>query len=706
MSGQVGAWVPARAVRWTAALDGCIEAERGRFVPWLSVAMIAGVLLYFMLRAEPPGWWALSGMLAAVALCALGWRSRLARAAGFVAVAVALGFGSAQWAAGRAPPTETLPTRAVVVRAVVRGVDVLPEGRRLVLQGATLDQADAPLRRTVRVRLRQNDITPVEPGDTVSIRALLRPPAPPAYPGGWDQQRDAWFGGLGGGGYALGAVTIVQHAPPDGWGARAQALREAVAARSMAALPGAAGAVSATLLTGLPQAIPEADRAAFRDSGLAHLLAVAGLHIGIVMGLFMVAVRRGLAAWPHAALHWPTKAIAACAALLAGAAYLVLTGGHVPILRSFAMASLVTLGIVVGRRALSMRGLALAAAALVLLSPEGVVGVSFQMSFAAVAALIAGYEAMRPVLARLHGPGWRRVAAHMAMLALTSLLAGTASAPYGAYHFGRVQLYYVLANMVAVPLTAFWTLPLGIAALILMPFGLEQVAFTPMGWGLEAILWVARWVASWPAATMAAPAMPGWGLAVFSIGLAWLCLWRTRVRLAGVVAILAGLLSPLVAPPPDILVSNDARLIAWHDPAGWALQMNSGASWFVRDAWREHLGVEVWRPLGPGCDAGVCRLGGALLLRDKATRPDCAGVQLLIAAEPARNVCPDAALLDRFTVWRDGAHAVWLAGDAPRILSDRADRGDRPWVPPPPTARRRTTLPVAPMDDGAALKED
>jgi competence protein ComEC len=684
-----------------------IDAERGRFVPWLSVSMVAGVLLYFLPAFEPPWWWPVVGVAAGMVVTLAGRRHRGLLAAGLLIVAAALGYGSALFATMQALPTDALPSTAVVLQATVRGVDAMPDGRRLVLQAVHLAPDAAPLRRIVRVRLKPGDDTPVAAGDRIELRALLRPPSGPAYPGGWDQQRDAWFSGLAGGGMALNPIRIIEHAPPEGLAPRIQALRDAIAARAMAALPGPTGAIAATLLSGTTRSIPDADRAAFRDSGLAHLLAVAGLHIGIVMGLFMVGTRLAFAAWPHAALHWPTKAVAAGVALAAGFGYLILTGAHVPILRSFTMAALVTLAVFTGRRALSMRGLALAAAALVLIAPQEVVGVSFQMSFAAVAALIAGYEALRPVLNRLRGPGWRRVAMHLATLLLTSLLAGTASAPYGAYHFGQFQIYYVVANMVAVPLTAFWVLPLGIVALALMPFGLDGLAFTPMGWGLDAILWVARCVASWPAATIASPTIPGWGLAVFSLGLAWLCLWRTRVRLAGVVVMAAGLLSPMIQPPPDVLISSDARLIAWRGPEGYALLAGPGASWFVRDAWRSRLGVGVWRPLDAGCDGDACRMGGALLLRTKDARPDCAGVQIVISPEPARGVCPDARLIDRFTVWRDGAHAVWIGGDATVVLSDRMDRGTRPWVPPPPTPRRRPSdLPVAPAEVLPTVTED
>ena len=697
------AWAPLRA-GWPSALRRWAERERGRFMPWLALAMVAGALQFFALHDDPAAWAGPAALLAAVLACVLSFRWPGLRGLTMLAAATALGFAAAQAGAARALPLEALPSRAVVLSAVVRGVDVLPEGRRLVLEQVRLAPDQPALQRLIRVRMKRGDTTLVAAGDRVQLRSVLRAPAPPAYVGAWDLQRDSYFAGIGGGGTALNPVVVLEHAAPSGWRSWVQGVRDAIGGRTLAALPGREGAVAATLLTGSALAIPTVDREAFRDSGLAHLLAVAGLHIGIVMGLVMLVTRLALAAWPHAALHWPTKAVAAVAALLAGATYLLLTGAHVPILRSFAMASLVTLGIVVGRRALSLRGLALGAGALVLLAPSEVVGVSFQMSFAAVLALISGYEALRPVLARLHGRGWRRVAAHGAGLVLTSLLAGTASAPYGAYHFGHVQLYFIAANVLAVPLTAFWVMPLGVLGLVLMPLGWERLAFVPMGWGIDGILWIAHGVASWPAATLAVPPMPGWGLAVFSLGLAWLCLWRTWPRLAGAPVMLFGLLSPLATPLPDLMVSPDARLIAVRDGGSYRVQARSGAGRFVRDAWQDHLAAGPLLPMTddapPGCDALTCRIGPVLLLRNATHAASCDGVALVVSAEPARGVCRGAGLLDRFSVWRDGAHAVWLNGDsAPTVVSDRMNRGSRPWVPGLPVARRvMPNLPVAPNE--------
>jgi competence protein ComEC len=696
-----------------------LAAERPRFVLWLPVLMGAGALSYFALRQEPPAWLGLALLLAGGLGAGLARGLPAMRAALGALAAFALGLAAAQFATWRAEPLLVLPSHAVMLTGVVRGVDPLPEGRRLVLEAVRLNDAAPPLGRLVRVRLRAGDPIVVGTGDTVRLRALLRLPSSPAYPGGWDQQRDAFYAGLGGSGFALGPAERLVAGDPAGLARRMQLLREIVGRRFISGIPGPAGTIAATLFTGMAGAIPEPDHAAFRDSGLAHLLAVAGLHIGIVMGWTMFLTRALLALSEHAALRWPVKQLAALAALAAGGFYLVLTGMHVPIVRSFAMAVLYTLAVLLGRRAISLRGLALAATVLIVLAPQEVPGVSFQMSFAAVLTLIAGYEALRPGLAVLRGEdGWRgRVWLHLAMLALTSLLAGTASAPFAAYHFGRVQVYFVLANMLAVPLAAFWVMPLGLVALALMPFGVERVALLPMGWGLEAMLWVARTTSSWPEAVLAVPHAPAWGLVLVGLGIAWLGLWRSRMRLGGIVLLAAGLASPALVRPADLLISADARLIALRTGAGVFMEQAPGASRFVRDDWTDYwaAGPPQAMPKTGGaaggavaCDESACLLrpnpgaAVALLARGEVSVEACRQAAVMVAAEAARGRCPQPwpALVDRFTVWRSGAVAIWLEPGGARIVSDRGFRGARPWVAPLPKRRAGPPpgLPVAPSE--------
>ena len=683
--------------------------------------MAGGVLAYYALRFEPPVW---TGSATALPVFAVYWIVPRCRPICALVVATALGFAAAQFATARAPPLEAgLPSHATSVFGTVRMAESLPEGRRITLEAARLDDAAAPLRRLVRVRLRKTDTTPLVTGDTARVRAVIRPPAPPSYPGGWDLQRDAFYAGLGASGYALGPAERLTKATPSGFTRVIQALRETIARRVAAVVPGAAGAVCVTLLTGGQTSIPEAEHQAFRDSGLAHLLAVAGLHIGIVMGFAMGLARLGFACSERASLFWRTKTLAALIALAAGGFYMLLTGMHVPIIRSFAMACLFTLGVVTGRRVVSLRGLGLAGVVLMLTEPQEIPGVSFQMSFSAVLALIAGYEALRPWLRSLHGKSWqRRLGSHVVALALTSALAGTASAPYGAYHFGHVQLYFIVANMVAVPMTALLTMPAGLIALALMPLGLEWLALIPMGWGARATVWVATTTSSWPAATLSVPHMSVWGLGVFSLGLAWMGIWRGRLRLFAVLPMAVGLLSPVFERTPDVLVSADARLIGVRVGDDVFMQQIQGGSAFVRDAWLQLWAASAAKPMplqGEASGGAVACVHDACLLRARPgakaallvrgpSKPDrCADTSVIVSAEPARGLCakPWPRLVDRFTVWREGPAAIWLTPDGAVVLTDRAARGERPWVPPPPVAKapKAPSLPPAALDLGASV---
>jgi competence protein ComEC len=295
----------------------------------------------------------------------------------------------------------------------------------------------------------------------------------------------------------------------------------------------------------------------------------------------------------------------------------------------------------------------------------------------------------------------------------TSILAGLATMPFALHHFGRVQLYGVVANAVAVPVTSLLVMPAALAAVLLMPFGLEGLALAPMGWGVEAILGVARLVAAWPGASLAVQPIPAWGLGICAMGLLWLCLWRTGWRLAGVPLLAIGLLSGMADRPPDLLVSGDGRLIALRAGDGLFLQRQSGAPSFVREVWHRMHGegsIEALPRDGMAahgalrCWAGACALrpdpagAEAVLLRGEAPEAACASAAVVVSAEPVRGACL-AQVVDRFAVWRDGPHAIWLERDGARVVSDRAWRGDRPWVPPVPSPRGlASAAPLAAVD--------
>jgi competence protein ComEC len=666
-----------------------IEAEQGRFALLLPVAMGAAILVYFGLKAEPPLWLGLSLTAASLLATITGWRFPPSRFAGAIALSAALGFAAAQWRTASLPPLLDVPYGSVAITGTAASIDDLPTGRRLTIAPAQLN-AGPPLARAIRVKLNAHDDTIIAPGDQISLRAILFKPERPAYPGAWDTTRDNFFAGLGASGFELGTLSVTAAAHPQGFSVRLRGLREAIAGTINATLAPDAASVAVTLLTGLQNQMAPDERQQFIAAGLAHLLAVAGLHVGIVMGLFYAASRYLLTRHERTALRLPVKPIAALIALGSGCVYALLTGAHLPILRSLAMASLVTAGVIAGRRAISLRGLALAAMLILLATPEAIIGVSFQMSFSAVLALISGYAAARTCLGRLneHRSPAARTCAHLVQLFLTSLLAGGASMPFAAYQFAQIQPYWILANLLAVPLTALWVMPAGVLAFFLMPLHLAALALIPMGWGIGIILWLTRLIAAWPEAMLRVAPLPAQSILLYAGGLAWLCIWRTRLRLAGIAPILLALVVYAGGRPPDVLVSADARLLAVRSSEGGILLYRAPkASAYTLGQWQSLWPGQILAPLDPGvCAGNGCALtASASVLLDAAAA--CPTAPVILSPIPLRGACDglNTLVIDRLTAYRQGAVAVWLDARKPYVRTDRAVQGTRPWVPPWPT---------------------
>jgi len=683
-------------------------AERERWPLWLPVGVGIGVALYFALAREPAIWVGPAGLGAAAALAVLG-RRRVA----LLLPALAAGSLAAGLAAGQirtyvlATPMLTREIGPVRVEGRAVAVEALPGARRVILEQVAIEglAPDATPRR-VRIRL-AGRLPPIDPGQWMSARATLAPPSPPSAPGTYDFQRHAFFEGIGAVGFAFGAATVAT--PPAGTpepsavAVRLAGLRQSMTARILERLPGAAGAIAAALVTGDQGAIPKEAVQAMRDSGIIHLLSISGLHMAFVAGILFFGVRAVLALIPPLALAQPIKKWAAAAALVGTLFYLFLSGAPVPAQRSFIMAALILLAVILDRSAISMRLIAWAATAVLLLRPETLTGPSFQMSFAAVVALIAAYEAARDWRTeRRAAAGWpRRAVQGAGELALTSLIATLATAPYVVFHFNRLAEYGVAANMLAVPLTGFWIMPWAVVASIAMPFGLDGAAWAPMGWGIEGLLAIARTVAAWPGAAVLVPAMPLAGLATLTLGGLWLCLWQRRWRYFGLVGIAAGLATMAFAVPPDLLVSDDGKLIALRDASGRLLLSSGRAARFDSELWLRRAAQDeriVWPRDAPSADGALAcdelgclyRRAGRIvaLVRDPAALDeDCAIADLVVSLEPVRGPCAAPRVVDRFDLWRYGGHAVWLTEREIRVVSVGEPRGRRPWVVRPEPAQ-------------------
>jgi len=675
---------------------------------WIPVFLGLGSVWYLALAAEPPAWIAPLGAVAG-GLVAARWRKNLAVLAPALAVtAVSLGFAMADWRTARvAAPVIKSPLKFAEIEGVLLGATRRADGStRIVIAPWHISRLEAdvtPARVRINVRTQMDDVMP---GDTIAVAAGLMPPPGPVAPGAFDFSRQVYFKRIGAVGYALGPVRRLDQMP-DGAAVCLRfcvsRLRAALTQRIMSSLPPPQGAVAAALMTGDRGSIPEPVLQNLRDAGLAHLLAISGLHMALFAGALFWAVRAGLALVPGLALQAPVKKWAAGAALAGAFGYLLVSGASVATQRAFVMFALIFIAVMTDRPAITLRNVALAAVIVLLLTPEAVLEASFQMSFSAAAALVAFYETARPWVTHMSQAaverGWMaRAGLYIGGIALTSIVASLATAPFAAIHFNRVVDFGLVANLAALPLIGFVVMPAALTAFIAMPVGLEGVPLWVAGQGISAILWVAEYVAAWPGAVTLVPAMPPATLGAMALGGLWLIIWKGHARWFGLAGPAFGIALAIMAPEPALLIDRDAKVIAIRMPDG-SLALSgaragkfSAQTWLRRDADRRTPSMAA--AAGFSCDDGGCVAtfdgGGVSLTRTwRAAMEDCQWADVLVAPLYLPRNCSAPLSIDRGDLTRLGAHAVYLEqgeeGTHMRVETACDHIGARPWSTCPPS---------------------
>lgn len=687
--------------------------EQRRLWPvWLAVAFGAGVACYFALPAEPPIW---IGAVAVALGVATSWPARARHdllAAAILATALSAGFLASQVRTlqfdGRMLPA---PLDRALFVGLVDQIELLPAGQRVTLRA--VDIKDLPRDRTPdRIRIRTVVAQPeLRIGQKVGGVASLNAPAGPAQPGAFDFRRQAFFDDLGATGFGFGRLKILKEPQEPRFAGifasiadRIAAARALIAQRIRSRLPEAAGATAIALTVGDQTALRAADINALRDSGLAHLMSISGLHIGIAAGLFFFGLRLALAFVPWVALRYPVKKWAAALAILAAALYAALAGWTPPTQRSLLMTGIALLAIMLDRSPISLQLVAWAAALILLFQPETLLGASFQMSFAAVFALVVVFDRLGPWLAARRqswgeGSGWgTRLFAlsgnamlWLAATVMTSFIAGLATLPFALFHFDRLSSYGVIANAIAVPLTAFWIMPWAALSLLLMPLNLEALPLQMMGWGCDLLLWVAHWVAGWPGSVALLPAMPAPALPIIAVGLLWLGLARGPWRSLGAAAILFAILAAWIVPRPDLLISPSGKLVAFRTPIDNLMLSSNRAERLVRETWLRRNGQigfddiddldgsEDWLR----CGQGICDYRQRARVFLAATPPACTDGMLTVAPRAIAPAGCGEQTIDQADLTTRGAHAVYLEEDAIRIVDAAALIGERPWAGTP-----------------------
>jgi competence protein ComEC len=665
-------------VFWT----GKFASEQDRWPLWLPAALGTGAGCYFALPAEPPLAVALVMLALAVAAAVVSARG-LARWPLALLAALLLGFGLAKL---REKMVETpVLGHAVVAHLTGRIVALEPRehGIRLVLdevRSGTLQPAPRRIRVAV---LTGGDF---HPGQWLSLTARLDTPPAPSEPGASDRGRSLFFQSIGAVGFSYGRPHMIVAARPPTLIERlaigVEDLRLKMTQRIQAAIPGSLGGIASALITGERGGISEEDEEALRDAGLAHVLAIAGLHMALMGGGIFWLLRALLAAVPWVALHYPIKK---WATLAASCFYLTIGGAAPPAVRAFVMLAMVMVAILLDRPALSMRSLGLAAAILLLMRPEAIVEPGFQMSFGAVAGLIAvaEWEVSRERL-KPRGPLYRYVHG----IAMTSLVGSLATMPYAMFHFERATHYAVLGNLIAMPVMGFWVMPAAALSVALMPLGLDGFALAVLKQGIAVMLGMGRWVSGLPGAVSLSPAMPMSVLILISLGGLWLAIWRKTWRWWGLAPMLAGVASAWFAPLPDMLVADDAATIAIRGPDGSLHFVNKPADKFAARDWLRRDGDErdiadAVGVAGLSCDGVGCLVTGTVKVAvsqyPEALDEDCMRANIVVSAAAAIGCKGPAVVIDQMSAQAGEGWRVTLS-PTPTAISVRELRGERPWV--------------------------
>jgi competence protein ComEC len=673
---------------------------------WLIFSLGAGLIGYFALPYEP-ALWALYP--AALALGVVAWRARFgpglygALVALFLVLGVVLGAQTARMADAPQILDETVEH---VTGSVLRVEQRTATRARLTLDNLTVEDLAAD-RTPARIRITViADRGTIAPGDEIDVLARLGRPPEPVMPGARNMRRELYFDGIGATGFSYGRATRIETPVQEEFAPQRlfhgiERVRLDLAQRFAQTLPGDTGALAATLLVGKRDGLSEESYEALRRAGLAHLLAISGMHMAMMTLSAIAVINLLLALHPSVSAAQGTLRWAALAGLVIASGYLMLSGASTATQRAFIMIVIVLVAMMVGRRALTIRGVAFAALIVLLIHPESILGPSFQMSFAATLALVGFYGAFttsqrvwqvrNAFQASRLAPVLRPVGL-VSGIALTSLVAGLATAPFAAYHFSVGAPLGLLGNVLALPLVSLIIMPAGLMALFLTPFALEAPALMVMGFGIDLVMVIAKWVASLDGSRVAIAAITPQALLLLTLAGCLAALLVGRARLLALGALLAIPLWGVFQPAPLLIVERDAATVAYvtsqEDGVAFLDRSITRGSGFSVEMWQQRLALEL-PSTRPASDWTCDPLGCVLHLPDgkivshvlnlAALEEDCRLADVVITSLPVPNHCAATQIVDERMLRDHGAIALLQSPEGDLTIWPTFSRRTRAW---------------------------
>lgn len=697
-----------------------IESQRVQLFLWAPVIFACGVGTYFALPSEPPITLTLFGFILALCLYILGRGFSPAYAQFFLAcVLFASGFSASVYRTHSvATPILNHKIRATSITGNIRQLEKLDEGAgsRLILDHLEIEDL-SPQETPRRIRLTLRKDANIRVGERVRLLAGLNPPSGPLISGGFNFRRYLYFQQIGAVGFIYNPPEILEHDSASN--SFIEPLRQRIETRIYEVLPPDKASIAAALLVGKKNAISDEDRQAVRDAGLAHMLAISGLHVGIFSGSLFFIFRFLMACLPFLAMRYPIKKIAAVLALAGAVFYMFLAGSTIPTQRSVLMIGIVFLAIILDRSPISLRLVAASALFVLAFRPESLLSVSFQMSFAAVMSLIYFYDVTRGfwIKTYAHATLLKRIALYFLGICITTLIASVATAPFSLYHFGQVSFIGSASNLVAVPLLGFLVMPFALLSLILMPFGLDAPAVHVMGYGIEGMLEIAYWAAGLPYAIIRNPMWPFASFIAINLASLFVMLWTGWGKLLGLPFLMWGIFASQNMVMPDILVDASHKIFMFKEGDNLFTSTRRSQR-FVLENWEKLYGFPEKSAIlldykgrarkdkkqnnnpdnnqknNHQCGEQGCRF----MMKDTQVsfvrapyilKEECAWADLLISVEPLPDDlnCAASYVVDKFDTWKNGTYALWvgeskeLSPDKQRITarSTGSIQPTRPW---------------------------
>lgn len=698
------------------------SVERHRLPLWLPVFIGCGIALYFAREAPAPLWQPAAGLLAVMALAFALRRVAVLRLVFAVLAAMLLGAAaSALRLQAVAAPVLSDTVFFKNVEATVEDIQHKEKKVKLVLEKPVVETlAPAQTPKHLSITLRKLE-TKVAIGDRIRIPATLFPPPAPAMPGAYDFARIFYFDQLGAVGFSprqpevlssfcsakagaeSGSCSMLAHQQDD-WQEKLTGLRLLIADHLVEHMGEEAGAIASALMVGEQSRVPEEVSDSMRASGIYHILSISGLHMALATGMIFWVVRLLLVAIPYTAHRWPTKKIAAIFGLLGGLAYLLLAGAPVPAVRSYIMVACVLVAVLCDRKGISMFSLGWAAILILLFMPESLFTASFQLSFAATLAIIALYERYGGLLFHANASLLGKCFLYFFGLMLTSLAASFYTTPLAIAHFNRMAIYGIFTNMLIVPLSSIWIMPFAMLVFLTMPLGLDGWPMAMLKLGFEWMMAVSRFFSGLPYANITLPPPNDAGLVLIVAGGLWFALWSSRMRFAGLAMLAAGLATIVLFKPYDMIISDDAKRVAYRSRQGQWIMLRGRADSFEAEIWLRMQGADSAllrkEENAPEleCTKETCTImrEGKTVVSLKKQSPAYLcdmGANLLVGDQYL--FCDDVAI-DRAFLEKHGATALRFNPDRLQIDTAQARRGSWPW----------SKLALAPAEDDAKIPQE